>query len=143
MIIRDQKSFIELNLVEVDAPPAGLGDGHFQVKLSAHGFTGEHYVWIEAFLFHTFVDELERLVGDRVGAVGLESMSPHELKLVVRVVQQTGAVAVEGELRRNVVIQSRQQRVENRLVFSLVLEAEALPELLRQFQQIQSKFPLP
>jgi len=143
MIIRDQDNQIELDLVEVDGPPAGDGDGHFHVKVSAHGFSGENYVWVEAFIFHTFVDELQKLANTRSGSAQLESMNPHELRLMVRVLEKTSEIAVEGELRRNVVLQSRRQRVENRLVFALTLDENGISETLRYLRQIKAQFPLP
>lgn len=143
MIIQDQENYIEFSLVEVDGPPAGCGDGHFHVKVSAHGFSGENFVWIEAFEFHTFVDELKVLAEQGEGAVRLESLAPHELKIVIRVLKKTGDIAIEGELRRNVYIHSRRRRVENRLVFVLDLDKVKLLSAVARFREVQRHFPLP
>jgi hypothetical protein len=143
MIVRDQENYLEINLVEIDGPPAGCGDGHFQVKLSAHGFSGENFVWIEAAELHGFVEALAALDPTSKGAVMLESMSPHELKLVVRALEKTGELAVEGELRRNVFIHSRRRRVENRLVFVLDLDEAGLKQAVEGFAAIRREFPLP
>lgn len=143
MIIQDLDNVVEINLVDIDAPPAGCGDGHFFIEVRAHGFSGENYVWIEAFEFHTFVDALADLSESRKGSVMLESLSPHELKLVVRVLEKTGQIAIEGELRRNVYIHSRRRRVENRLVFVLDIPSEKFDEFVSGFREIRENFPLP
>ena len=146
MIIRDQESSFEITLAEVDAPPAGTGDGHFRVKVAAHGFAGENYVWVEAFDFHVFVDELVALQRDGTGSAALESMSPHELRIVARRLEKSDQeedYAFEGELRRTVFIHSRRRRVENRLVFVLDLDAADLAETVAGFEQLRGEFPLP
>ncbi len=141
MIIRDQDNYVELSLVEVDGPPAGYGDGHFHIKVSAHGFSGESFVWVKSSEFHSFASRL-RSLKEKGSALMLESMSPHEFKLMVRILDKTGDLAIEGELRRNVFIHSRRRRVENRLVFVLDLDLEHLERVIEDIKQIQTQFPL-
>jgi hypothetical protein len=98
MIRLDSKNdFVELDLATqetTDLP--SRGDGHMTVRVSSSGFTGHNDLWVLAAALRSFCQSLVALERDRRGEAVLESISPDELRIVVRSVDSRGHMAVEG-----------------------------------------------
>jgi hypothetical protein len=92
-----QQDFVEIDLVgqEANDLPSN-SDAYVTIRVSAAGFTGHNEVWILAPMFRSFCQALVALERDRKGEAILESVSPNELRLVVRSVGSCGHMLVEG-----------------------------------------------
>jgi hypothetical protein len=89
--------FVEVDLAmqETDDPPS-RDDAYVTVRVSSAGFTGHNDLWVLAPVLQSFCQALTALESNRRGEAVLESISPDELRLVVRSVDSRGHMAVEG-----------------------------------------------
>ncbi len=92
-----QDDFVEIGLVtkETDDLPS-RGDAYLTVRVSSSGFRGQNELWVLAAALRSFCQSLVALERDRRGEAVLESVSPDELRIVVRSVDSRGHMAVEG-----------------------------------------------
>ncbi len=93
----NQQDFVEIDLAGQE--PADLpsqGDAYLTIRVSAAGFAGHNDLWIRAPALRSFCQALIVLERDRWGEAVLESISPDELRLVVRSVDSRGHMLVEG-----------------------------------------------
>jgi hypothetical protein len=92
---------VDLAVTEVAAPipphSAG-GDVRLNVRLTCEGFTGTGSSWIDRDEWQRFLRALERLVDRRDGEAVVESMSPEDLRLRIRVTDHAGHVTVDGQV---------------------------------------------
>jgi hypothetical protein len=95
--LENVEDFVEVGLVsqETDDLPS-RGDVYVTIRISSAGFTGHNDLWVLASVFRCFCKSLVELERDRRGEAVLESISPNELRLLVRSVDSSGYVAVEG-----------------------------------------------
>lgn len=93
----NQQDFLEINLMEqlLDDSPS-KGDARLAIRVSANRFSGHSEVWVLASTLQSFCQCLMILERDRHGETVLESISPEELRLVVRSVDSRGHMQVEG-----------------------------------------------
>jgi len=89
--------FLEIELATQEtADLASRGDAYFTVRVSSGGFTGHNDLWVLAEALRSFCHSLVALEHDRRGEAVLESVSPNELRIVIRSVDSRGHMAVEG-----------------------------------------------
>jgi hypothetical protein len=90
-------SFVEIDLATHEtADLPARGDAYLKIRALSEGFAGHNDLWVLADAFRSFCQSLVALERDRRGEAILESISPEELRLVVRSVDSRGHMAVEG-----------------------------------------------
>ncbi len=93
----NQEDFLEIDLATQEtADLASRGDAYLTIRVSSGGFAGHNDLWVLAVGLQSFCQSLVALEHDRRGQAVLESMSPDELRIVVRSVDSRGHMAVEG-----------------------------------------------
>jgi hypothetical protein len=101
------------------------------VKARCPGFSGEIDTWIAREAWVGFCEQLAALNEHRQGQATVESISPNELRLVVRSTDRLGHMGVEGELGY------RGVHGETSLRFSaMAFDPSMLPQLLREALEI-------
>ena len=93
----NQADCLEIDLAsqETDDLPS-RGDAYMTIRVSSAGFAGHNDLWVLASSLRSFCRALIALEADRRGEAVLESISPDELRLIVRSVDSRGHTAVEG-----------------------------------------------
>ena len=93
----DQKDYFELELTmqEVGGTPAE-GDAYMTVKIDSAGFRGHNDLWVDARALRRFCTDLLHLAAKRRGSAKIEGMSPNEMEIVVRSIDYSGHMVVEG-----------------------------------------------
>jgi hypothetical protein len=93
----DHEDFVEIDLAtqETDDLPS-RGDAYLTIRVSSAGVVGHNDLWVLAPALRSFCQALMTLESNRRGAAVLESVSPDELRLLVRSVDSRGHMAVEG-----------------------------------------------
>ena len=93
----NQDDFVEICLVrqENDDLPS-RSDAYLTIRAVATGFTGHNSLWVLAPVLKSFCQSLFALEQHRRGTAVLESISPNELRLVVRSIDSCGHMIVEG-----------------------------------------------
>jgi hypothetical protein len=98
-----QDGFVEIGLVSQEsADLPSHGDGYLTIRVSSEGFAGHGDLWVSSRVLRSFCEALVSLERNRSGEALIESMSPNELRLVVRSVGSRGHMAVEGTTGRQV-----------------------------------------
>jgi hypothetical protein len=93
----NHQDFVEIDLaIQETADLPSKGDAYLTIRVSAAGFTGHNDLWVLAPAFRCFCHALIVLERDRRGEAVLESISPDELRLVVRSVDSRGHMLIEG-----------------------------------------------
>ncbi len=93
----NHQDFVEIDLANQEtADLPSKGDAYRAIRVSAAGFTGHNDLWVLASAFRSFCRALIILERERRGEAVLESISPDELRLVVRSVDSRGHMLVEG-----------------------------------------------
>ncbi len=93
----NQQDFVEIDLaIQETVGLPSQGDAYLTIRVSAAGFTGHNNLWVMAPALRCFCQALIVLERDRRGQALLESMSPDELRLVVRSVDSRGHMLIEG-----------------------------------------------
>lgn len=90
----DNGDFVELII-------GGHGDAYdvrVMISVSRAGFTATADTWVSAAAWHAFAQQLSTLEERRQGEARVESISPEELVLVVRSVDRSGHLGVEGRV---------------------------------------------
>jgi hypothetical protein len=95
-----EKSFVEVELLEVAEAAYAPGDALLGVRMQSSGFTGSAEVWVQREQLRQFCACLIALNGSLRGEARLESISPEELELKVLTVSSRGHIAVEGKVGR-------------------------------------------
>lgn len=72
------------------------GDAYLMIRVSSAGFTGRNDLWVLGSALRSFCHALVALERTRCGEAVLESISPNELRLLVRSVDLRGHMLVEG-----------------------------------------------
>lgn len=92
-----QEDFAEIDLAtQESAELASRGDAYLTMRVSSAGFAGQNDLWVLAAVLRSFCQSLVALERDRCGEAVLESISPGELRIVVRAVDSRGHMALEG-----------------------------------------------
>lgn len=92
-----QDDFVEIELATQEtADLPSQGDAYLTVRVSSRGFTGHNDLWVLAAALRSFCQSLVALERDRRGEAVLDSVSPDELRIVVRSIDSRGHMAVEG-----------------------------------------------
>ena len=101
MMLTDGVAQVEVAVTEVAAPvpphSAG-GDVRLSLRLTCEGFAGTGSSWIGYDAWQRFLQQLTRLEDRREGEAVVESMSPGELRLCIRVTDRAGHVAADGQV---------------------------------------------
>ena len=93
----NQDDFVEIDLATQEtADLPSRDDACLTIRVSAAGFAGHNDMWVLASALRSFCQSLTALERDRRGEAVLESISPDELRLVIRSVDSCGHMAVEG-----------------------------------------------
>ena len=93
----NHQDFVEIDLANQEtADLPSQGDAYLTIRVSAAGFTGHNDLWVSASAFRCFCHALIALERDRSGEAALESISPDELRLVVRPIDSRGHMLIEG-----------------------------------------------
>ena len=93
----NREDFIEIDLAMQEAGDLpSQGDAYLTMRVSSSGFTGHNDLWVLASSLWSFCQALTALESNRRGEALLESISPDELRLIVRSVDSRGHMAVEG-----------------------------------------------
>ncbi len=99
MLLQAGEDYLELTPIEQTPEGVpGLGDTRFAVRVRCGSFSAETTAYIEAGGLSSFADELHRVEEARQGAAAVESMSPGELLLEVRIIDRAGHAAVLGQV---------------------------------------------
>jgi hypothetical protein len=101
MLLQAGDDYLELTPIEQTPEGVpGFGDTRFSVRVRCNSFSGETTGYIEAGKLREFAEELRRVEEARRGAAAVESMSPGELLLEVRITDRAGHAAVIGQVGR-------------------------------------------
>ena len=103
MVINDQDGCIELEMTEqIPLDSQGAGDTRFivRVRFRSHEtvFSAETWAWVEAPVLAAFASQLRALEEKRQGSAVMESMSPGELRLEIRIYDGAGHVGAFGQV---------------------------------------------
>jgi hypothetical protein len=136
MRLTDGVARVEIAVTEVAAPipshSAG-GEVRLQVGLTCDGFTGTGSTWIARDVWQRFIQALEHLDERREGEAVVESMSPNDLRLRIRVTDRAGHVAVDGQVRTRSVRDLQWQ------FGAIPFDPSLLPSLLAELRAAGSK----
>ncbi len=92
-----QEDFVEIDLATQEtADLPSRGDAYLTIRVSSAGFAGHNDLWVPAAVLRSFCQSLIALERDRHGEAVLESISPNELRIVIRSVDSRGHMLVEG-----------------------------------------------
>jgi hypothetical protein len=101
------------------------------VDIRCRGFTGRIDTWLLRQAWVCFCDQLERLEQSRQGEATVESISPQELRLVVRSIDHAGHMGAEG------LVGYRGFMGETLLSFSVMqFDPSSLPNLVREARDV-------
>jgi hypothetical protein len=94
----NHQDFVEIDLANQEtADLPSKGDAYLIIRVSAGSFTGHNEIWLSAPALHCFCRALIVLERDRRGHAVLESISPDELRLIVRCVDSRGHMLIEAK----------------------------------------------
>lgn len=103
----------------------------FDVRSAAGDFAGRNpNIWIDANEQRRFLEELRHLERERRGTAQVAAMSPNEFELVIRVVDATGHISIEGLIGTLRPFGSRYHHLLFK--FSFALDPTDLPKLVRE-----------
>jgi len=131
MKLTDGIAWVEIAVATVSAaipPHSAGGDIRLQVGLTCDGFTGTGSSWIARDVWQRFIRALEHIDDRREGEAVVESMSPDELWLRIRVTDRAGHVAVDGQVRTRSVRDLRWQ------FGAIQFDPSLLPSLLAELR---------
>lgn len=115
------------------------GDLEFAVRVHVATFRGvfhgETTCWVELTALVAFTEELRRLELQRIGSAKLESMSPGELLLEIRVVDRAGHVSAVGRVGLRGLVDGRAAEGST-IAFHIPFCPSALPDLVREFRSL-------
>jgi len=119
---------VEIDCTEFEgAESPARGDLLLVVSVQCAGFTGKIDTWVDHASWSDFLRQLGDLERHRQGRATVESISPGELRLSLRVTDLAGHMAIDG------FVGVRESSQEIRLEFSPIqFDPTALPEILRQ-----------
>jgi hypothetical protein len=93
----NNKDFVEMDIsMQESADLPSQGDAYLTIQVSSARFAGHNDLWVTASALRLFCQSLIALERQRLGKAELESISPNELRIVVRSVDSCGHMAVEG-----------------------------------------------
>jgi hypothetical protein len=93
----NHQDFLEIDLKRQESTDSpSNGDAYLTVRVSSGGFSGHNDLWVLASALRSFCQGLVILERDRRGEAVLESMSPEELRIMVRSLDSFGHMLVEG-----------------------------------------------
>lgn len=138
IVIFDAQSSIEINRVESTPPGVqGEGEARFEVKVKAGGFEGRNEkVWTAREEIERFPQSLRQLADSRRGSAELRSMSPDDFIFVVRLVDTSGHIVIEGQVARHYYVATKTVSRTNSIQFSIDFDPSRLPNLLAEFEEI-------
>lgn len=95
--LHDQTDYFELDLAAQEGcgTPAE-GDAYMTVQINSAGFRGHNDLWVDARALRKFCSDLLLLAAKRQGIAKIEGMSPNEMEIVVRSIDHSGHMVVEG-----------------------------------------------
>lgn len=133
MRIQGPSSTMELLAREVLTDAEGcVGDLHLCVRAESRGFAGGNgEVWIDRPTFDRFVRGLRRLHDRRRGHVEIQC-NAGALRLRVEATERRGALRLCGEIGEP----RFQRQNDNRISFSFDLDAERLPALAEELEEL-------
>jgi hypothetical protein len=102
--LRDGEDYLEVTVAERSTVVLDAGDTRFTVRVRISGLnvvlTAETLCWVALPALATFAEQLRVLEERRQGSAVLESMSPNELRLEIRITDRAGHVAAVGQVGR-------------------------------------------
>ena len=127
-----------LELTPIEQTPEGVpgfGDTCFSVRVRCNSFSGETTAYIEAGKLRAFAENLHRVEEARQGAAVVESMSPGELLLEVRITGRAGHAAVIGQVGRWSFL-GLESAHWNVIGYSIPFCPTLLPQITREFRAL-------
>ncbi|HEX9048922.1 MAG TPA: hypothetical protein VF841_00140 [Anaeromyxobacter sp.] len=100
-----------------------------RVEGTAKGFSGGNDAWLDGFELKAFAAALRSFERSRHGRVELRSMSPEELRLVLRSADAAGHLLVEFTIARNALVADGLEPVPLRVQGAFELDPGTLGEI--------------
>ena len=125
-----------LELVEADAEDRSPRDLVFSIRAACGQFSGHaHRVFIQRPDFERFLVELRDLESRRQGSARLAGMSEDEFRIKIRSTDALGHMAAEGVVGE--VTPLKKEEFFSRIGFFLRIDPTALPEIVREFEDLK------
>jgi hypothetical protein len=104
VLVWDGEDYLEVTVGERSTAVHDAGDTRFAVRVRVSALsavlTAEAMCWVALPALIRFAEQLRVLEERRQGSATLESMSPNELRLEIRITDKAGHVAVAGQVGR-------------------------------------------
>jgi hypothetical protein len=144
MILRDGESFLELGVTEqVPAGTQGVGDTRFEIGVHMAGsetsFSAQSWAWVELPELVEFTRKLRQLEESRQGEAFLESMSPGEFALQIRIVDNVGHVGAFGTVAHSCYAGIGGPH-RSEVTFGIPFHSDSLPEQVREFGSLVAAY---
>jgi hypothetical protein len=136
MLIRNHEDYLELVLLNrTPAGVPGAGDTCFSAHVRYGSFSAETTAYVEAGEIQSFSEELRRVEEARQGAAVVESMSPGELRLEIRITDRAGHAAALGQVGKWS-FSGICDHWWNVVGFCIPFCPSLLPQISREFQEL-------
>jgi len=145
MLVQDGEDFLGLTVIwRAAAGTQEAGNTRFAVRLrvTSHdtAFTAETWCYVELRVLAAFAEQLRRLEESRQGSAVLESMTPGELCLEIRITDRAGLVAAFGQVGHHC-YRGTGQALWTVLPFAIPFCPTELPSLVREFADLATAPP--
>jgi hypothetical protein len=131
----DGRDFVRLAAIRRDD---GYPSLEVRVEGTAKGFSGGADVWIDGFALKEFAAAMRAFERSRQGRVELQSMSPDELRLVLRSMDHAGHLLAEFTVSKNALVGDRPEPVPLRVSGAFELDPGIVAEIAAGFAQLAS-----
>ncbi len=140
MLVWHQEDFLELRVTEREpARSPCSGDTRFAVRVRVASpdtaFSAETWCWIALRVLASFAEQLQLLEERRQGSAVLESMSPGELQLEIRVTDRAGHVGAFGQVGHHC-HGGTGQALWSVIAFAIPFCPTELPDLVQEFARL-------
>ncbi len=115
---------------------AGYPSVEVRVEATAKGFSGASDAWIDGFELKTFAAALRDFERSRQGRVEVRSMTPDDLRLVLRSMDHAGHLLVEFAIARNVLVGDRPENARLGVSGAFELDPGIVGEIAAGFAQL-------
>ncbi len=129
----DGRDVLRLRALRRDA---GYPSLEVRVEASAKGFSGGAEAWIDGFELKAFAAALRDFERSRQGRVELKAMTPEDLRLVLRSMDDAGHLLVEFAVARDVLVGDRPEHARLGVSGAFELDPGAVGEIAAGFAQL-------
>ena len=130
MLLTGQNARIQFDVTVENEPVPSFGDALVVLQVESEDFRGNLDCWVHREAAIEFCSQLQALEHSRRGEAALESISPGELKLVIKSVTSRGNMAVVGSIARQVY--AGEGSYSHRLDFGFGFDPSQLAVLMRE-----------